>query len=201
MGRSRVTALVALTALALPVSFAQAQRTAVSRGTAPASTQGSTGFDVPHCQAGPGGSRIRSRKAEDNCVAAAEATMQAEKQAKALREAQLAEALQCAATTVTEYSQQASVAHVTGSVSILSCPAGSVGTFDVVALVKDKSGASKPIEFHEMWERHDAGDAHFAGEYPIGDDVELVNVRIQNLKCTCAGLPGAAPSSDGAHPH
>ena len=198
MSRSQVTVLVALTALALPVSFAQAQRTAVSGGTAPTSTQGSTGFDVPHCQAGPGGSRIRSRQAEDNCVAAAEAAAQAEKQAKALREAQLADALQCAATTVTEYSQQASTAHVIGSVSILSCPAGSAGTFDVVALVKDASGASKPLEFHEAWQRHEAGDAPFAGEYPIGDNVELVNVRIRNLKCTCAGLE-AAPPIQGAH--
>src|SRR5690349_7862882 len=198
MSRSEVTALVALAAFALPVWFAQAQRTAVPGGTAPTSIQGGTGFDVPHCQAGPGGSRIRSRKAEDDCVFAAEAAVQAEKQAKALREAQLAEALQCAASTVTEYSQQTNVAHVTGSVSILSCPAGSTGTFDVVALVKDKSGASKPIEFHEMWQRAEPGDAPFAGDYPIGDDVELVNVRIRNLKCTCAGLPGVAPTIEGA---
>ena len=198
MSRSQVTALVALAALALPVSFAHAQRTAVSGGTAPTSNQGSTGFDVPHCQAGPGGSRIRSRKAEDNCVAAAEATEQAEKQVKALREAQQAEALQCAATTVTEYLQEASVAHVTGSISILSCPAGSAGTFDVVALVKDKSGATKPIEFHEMWQRDDPGDAPFAGNFAIGDNVELVNVRIRNLKCTCAA-PQATPAIEGAH--
>ena len=199
MCRSQVTALVALAGLALPFSFAQAQRTAVPGGTAPTSIQGGTGFDVPHCQAGPGGSRIRSRQAEDNCVAAAEAAAQAEKQAKALRDAQLAEALQCSATTVTEYSQETSVVHIKGSISILSCPVGSTGTFDVVALVKDRSGASKPIEFHEMWERHDAGDAPFAGEYPIGDDVELVNVRIHNLKCTCAGLPGLTPPIDGGH--
>jgi hypothetical protein len=194
MSRSQVTALVALTALALPFSFAHAQRTAVSGGTAPTSTQGSTGFDVPHCQAGAGGSRMRSRKAEDNCVATAEAAVHAEQQAKALREAQQAEALRCAATTVTEYSQQANVAHVTGSISILSCPAGSAGTFDVVALVKDLSGASKPLEFHEMWQRHDASDAPFAGEYAIGDNVELVSVRISNLKCTCAAALQPAPT-------
>ena len=47
--------------------------------------------------------------------------------------------------------------------------------------------------------RHDAGDAPFAGEYPIGDDVELVNVRIHNLKCTCAGLPALTPPIEGAH--
>ena len=133
-------------------------------------------------------------------MAAAEAAAQAEKQAKALREAQLADALQCAATTVTEYSQQASVAHVTGSISILSCPAGSEGTFDVVALVKDESGASKPLEFHEAWQRHEAGDAPFAGEYPIGDNVELVNVRIHDLLCTCAAAPEPAPTKPATAP-
>jgi hypothetical protein len=115
--------------------------------------------------------------------------VQAEQQANALREMQQ---LQCAATTVTEYSQQTNVAHVTGSVSVTSCPAGSAGTFDVVALVKDKSGEIKPLEFSEKWQRDDAGDAPFAGEYPIGDDVELVNVRIRNLMCTCAVAPQAA---------
>src|SRR5688572_25382630 len=126
MIRIHVTALLALSTLALPVSFAEAQRTFSSGGTAPTSVQGGTGFDVPHCQAGAGGSRMRSRKAEDNCVAAAEAAVQAEQQANALREMQQ---LQCAATTVTEYLQQTNVAHVTGSVSVTSCPAGSAGTF------------------------------------------------------------------------
>src|SRR5262245_1134733 len=181
MSRIHVTALLALATLALPVSFAEAQRTFSSGSTAPTATQGGTGFSVPHCQAGAGGSRMRSRKAEDNCVAAAEAAVQAEQQAKALREVPPPEALQCSASTLTEYSQQKNVAHVTGSVSIASCPAGSAGTFDVVALVKDESGATKPIEFPEKWQRNDPGDAPFAGEYPIGDNVELVNVRIRNL--------------------
>jgi hypothetical protein len=194
MSRIHVTALLALSTLALPVSFAEAQRTFSPGGTAPTSTQGSTGFGVPHCQAGAGGSRMRSRKAEDDCVAAAEAAAQAELQAKAAREMAQREALQCAATTLTEYSQQNNRAHVTGSVSIASCPAGSAGTFDVVALVKDKSGEIKPLEFPEKWQRNDAGDAPFAGEYPIGDNVELVNVRIRNLMCTCSAAPELAPA-------
>ena len=193
MSRIHVTALIALSTLALPVSFAEAQRSSRAGGTAPTSIQGSTGFDVPHCQAGPGGSRMPSRKAEDNCVAAAEAELQAELQLKAAREMARQEALRCHATTVTEYSQQTNVAHVTGGVS-MSCPAGSTGTFDVVALVKDKSGEVKQIAFHEKWQRDDAGDAMFAGEYPIGDNVELVNVRIHDLLCTCAAPPEAAPT-------
>jgi hypothetical protein len=195
MSRIHVTALLALTTLAFPVSFASAQRTFSSAGTAPTSNQGTTGFGVPHCQAGAGGSRMRSRKAEDNCVAAAEAAVQAEQQAKAARELAQRQALQCSASTVTEYSQQNGVAHVAGSVSILSCPAGSAGTFEVVALVKERSGETKSIEFPEKWQRDDRGDVPFAGEYPIGDKVELVDVRIRNLICTCATPLEAAPAA------
>ena len=35
----------------------------------------------------------------------------------------------------------------------------------------------------------------FTGDYPIGDNVELMNVRIRNLKCTCAEVPAAAPAA------
>ena len=198
MIRVHVTALLALSTFVLQISFAEGQRTSRSGGTAPTSTQGSTGFSVPHCQAGAGGSRMRSRKAENDCVAAAEAAVQAEQQAKAAHETAQREALQCAASTVTEYSQQNNIAHVTGSVSIATCAAGSAGTFEVVALVKDKSGETKPIEFHEKWQRDSAGDAPFAGEYPIGDNVELVNVRIRNLRCTCAAAPVSAPAKTTA---
>jgi hypothetical protein len=103
--------------------------------------------------------------------------------------------LQCEATTRTEYQQRNNVARVTGTVSVTSCPAGSVGTFDVVARVRDDSGEIKPIEFVEKWQRDDKGDSPFNGDYPIGDNVELINVRVRNLKCTCAEAPEAAPAA------
>jgi hypothetical protein len=195
MSRIHVTALLALSTLALPVSFACGQQIFSAGGTAPTSSQGSTGKDVPHCQAAPGGSRMRSRKAED-CVAAEVTAVRTEQQLNVTLEVPQPEALQCEATTLTEYSQRNNVARVIGTVSIANCPAGSAGTFDVVARVRDESGEIKPIEFAEKWQRDDAEDAPFTGDYPIGDNVELMNVRIRNLKCTCAAAPeGAAPEA------
>jgi len=92
---------------------------------------------------------------------------------------------QCEASTYTEYQQVGSVARVTGTVSISACPAGTTGKFALVARVRDEAGASKPIEFSEMWENPDAKDYIFFADYPIGDNVFLESVRVRNLTCTC----------------
>ena len=93
---------------------------------------------------------------------------------------------QCEATTLTEYQQRNNVARVTGTVSISSCPAGTTGKFTLVARVRDDNGEIKPIEFNETWQRHDAEDHLFNTDYPIGDNVELMSVRVRGLACTCA---------------
>lgn len=93
---------------------------------------------------------------------------------------------QCEASTLTEYQQRNNVARVTGTVSIANCPAGTAGKFTLVARVRDDSGAIKPLEFSETWQRNDDQDHSFNADYPIGDDVELINVRVRGLTCTCA---------------
>jgi len=93
---------------------------------------------------------------------------------------------QCEATTLTEYQQRNNIARVTGTVSIAGCPVGTSGSFTLVARVRDDNGAINPIEFNETWQRTDAQDHAFNSDYPIGDSVELMNVRVRNLKCTCA---------------
>jgi hypothetical protein len=93
---------------------------------------------------------------------------------------------QCEATTLTEYQQRNNVARVTGTVSIASCPAGTSGSFTLVARVRDDNGEIRPIEFNETWQRADAQDHTFNSDYPIGDNVELMNVRVRGLSCACA---------------
>jgi hypothetical protein len=93
---------------------------------------------------------------------------------------------QCEASTLTEYQQRNNAARVTGTVSLSMCPAGTTGSFTLVARVRDDAGEIKPIEFNETWTRADAGDHTFNTDYPIGDNVELMSVRVRNLKCTCA---------------
>jgi hypothetical protein len=93
---------------------------------------------------------------------------------------------QCEATTLTEYQQRNNIARVTGTVSISSCPAGTTGKFTLVARVRDDNGEIRPLEFNETWQRDDAQDHLFNTDYPIGDNVELMSVRVRGLACTCA---------------
>jgi hypothetical protein len=92
---------------------------------------------------------------------------------------------QCEASTYTEYEQRNNVASVSGTVGISACPAGTTGSFTLVANVRDDAGAITPIEFSETWQRADAEDHVFNSDYPIGDNVALVSVRVRGLKCTC----------------
>ena len=93
---------------------------------------------------------------------------------------------QCEATTLTEYFQRNNVARVSGTVSIANCTAGTTGNFTLVARVRDEAGEIKPVEFNETWQRADAQDHIFTSDYRIGENVELVNVRVRGLTCACA---------------
>ncbi|HUQ52238.1 MAG TPA: hypothetical protein VM692_08440 [Gammaproteobacteria bacterium] len=63
--------------------------------------------------------------------------------------------------------------------------------------------ASKRVRhFDETWQRDDAEDIKFNADYAIGENVELVGVRLRSLECTCAATTEAeapavdAPASD-----
>ena len=97
---------------------------------------------------------------------------------------------QCAATTTTEYQQMDTAAHIDGKLEIADCKTAS-GAFKIAIRVKDASGAEKLLEFEDTWQRHDNEDVAFTGDYPIGEDTELVSVsvRVRGLSCTCADPP------------
>ena len=184
MRRIQVTALLALSTFALPID---GQQIFSGGGTASTSSQGSaTGENVPQCQAAPGGSRMRKRD-QGNCAGVGEATtVRTEQQLKVSLEVPAPEVLQCEASTLTEYQQRNNIARVMGTVSVGNCPAGTTGSFTLVARVRDDNGEIRPLEFNETWQRNDAQDHAFSSDYPIGENTELMNVRVRNLKCTCA---------------
>jgi len=50
-----------------------------------------------------------------------------------------------------------------------------------------------------VWQRSDDQDVSFTSDYPIGDDVDLVSVRLRGLSCTCGDpaqtdAPALAPA-------
>ena len=194
MSRIYVTTLLALAALQLPASpaFAQIIFGPGMGGGADTAIQGrATGrSDIYTCQAAPGGSRVR-----ENCevVTEIEQLEQQMKMAKLLRPPPL---VQCGASTTTEFQQLDTIARVNGTLEIRDCAAAS-GTVTVVVVVKDDSGAEKPREFTETWQRSDERDVSFSANYPIGEKVELVDVHLSGLTCTC-GDPFAQPEPPAA---
>jgi hypothetical protein len=200
MSRIPVAVAALLAAFALPTSAALAQvvfgpQMSGPNGTPMPGSANQGGIDdVRVCQAAPGGSRVRRN---NNCQLEEPETVVTELKAPR-REPAAPSAPACEATTLTEYSQRGATARVAGTVSVANCPAGTAGNFTLVARVKDEAGEIKPIEWSEAWQRDDALDVAFAGDYPIGDDVELVSVRVRNLTCTCAQPDAAPPAAEAA---
>jgi hypothetical protein len=186
MRQIHVTALVALAALALPatalaqVIFGRGMRGVPDRAIEGRATDDD---DVYTCAAAPGGSRIRP-----NCEVETEtASFEIQQQLRiALNPPPLPDA-QCGAATTTEYWQLDKVARVSGTLEIRDCTAAS-GTLTIAAVIKEESGEEKALEFSETWQRSDDNDVSFAGDYPIGENVDLVRVRLSGLTCTCTDL-------------
>jgi hypothetical protein len=138
--------------------------------------------DVEICGSGSGGaSRLR-----ENCELETE-TLRVEQTLKLSIELPAIPSAECAASTTTEYQQWNTAARVSGAISISDCAAAS-GAFKLAVRVKDDNG-EKVLEFDEAWQRSDNRDVSFGADYPIGDDVELVSVRVRGLTCTCADPP------------
>jgi hypothetical protein len=187
MSRIKVTALLALSALALPGSAVLAQKFAHRTDPAPLSTAGgvNSSNDVEIC-----GSNLSASRVRENCESEETTTLRLEQTLKLAIELPAIPSTQCAATTTTEYQQRNTAARVSGAISISDCTAAA-GAFKIAVRVKDENGQDKLLEFDETWQRSDDSDVSFAADYPIGENVELVSVRLRGLTCTCADLPTA----------
>ncbi len=191
MSPIHLTALLALSALVLPASLGVAQVFVggASQNTASRANQGraTEGSDIYHCQGAPGGSRVRP-----NCEVETE-TARAEQEIRlSFRLAPPPTELQCSATTTTASEQRNTIARIHTTLEIRDCTAAS-GTFTVELRIKDDGGTEKPLEFTETWQRSDTTDVQFTADYPIGENVELVDARLRRLSCTCAD---PAPASN-----
>jgi len=105
----------------------------------------------------------------------------------------------CQATLSTRSEQRNTVARVEGTIEIADCVACS-GDYTIVLRVRDETGETKSLEFVGSWQRADDRPVKFTTDYPIGDNVDLLNVRTRGLRCVCAAAPAeaAAPGGDAA---
>jgi hypothetical protein len=185
MHQIHVPTLLLLGTCVLPVStaFGQVLLRPPTQGAIDIIHEGRvTDDDVYTCAAAPGGSRVRP-----NCESETEIlSFQMQQRLRfALKPPTFVQ--QCGASTTTEYQQRGPLARVNGTLEITDCTAAS-GAFTVAVVVKEESGADMPLEFKETWQRSDAENVSFTADYPIGDNVELVSVRLLGLSCTCGDV-------------
>jgi hypothetical protein len=188
MSRIHLAALLAVTALALPAStaFAQFVTPGTQGGTPDRGTEGRVfeDRDVKTCTGAQGGSRIVKSDCEIEAQAEPESVSH-EQTIDLLFKLDAPSTVQCSASTTTEYEQRNTTARINSTFAIADCTLAS-GAFSVVVRVKDESGEEKPpLEFSETWQRSDAKDVRFAADYPIGENVDLISVRLRGLTCTC----------------
>ena len=189
MSQIRV-ALLALSALSLLTStafsqaiFAPGQSTRARSN--PGGVQGNNTAQT--CQTSGGGSRTRA-----NCEVET-ATVRTEQTITISIEPPTITSGQCESVVSSEFQQRNTIARVTSTLKLAECTAAS-GAFTVAVRVRDESGEVETLEFSETWQRGDGQDVKFTADYPIGDNVELVGVRVRDLRCTCDTPAGGAPA-------
>jgi len=67
--------------------------------------------------------------------------------------------------------------------------AASSGEYKLLVRVRDETGEVKTLDFVGSWQRNDDEPVKFGGDYAIGNNVDVVNVRVVQARCTCAGEP------------
>jgi hypothetical protein len=94
----------------------------------------------------------------------------------------------CAATYDIKYTQKNTNVGVEGVIENKDC-AASDGEYKLLVRVRDETGEVKTLDFLESWSRMDDQPVKFGGDYPIGNNVDLVSVRTAQVRCTCADAP------------
>jgi hypothetical protein len=94
----------------------------------------------------------------------------------------------CVASVTTGYFQSNTVAKVESNIQIEGCTAAS-GKYTIAARIRDQAGETQTLEFEETFERADDQSMTVKRDYPIGENVELVNVRTRAVRCECAEQP------------
>lgn len=150
--------------------------------------------DVQVCGSSAGATRTRA-----GCELETE-TVRLERELKFSIELAPLPKAECEAVATTEYRQQNTVARVDSTLELRDCSAAASGEFTFLVSVRDGSGTLKPLEFKETWQRSDDRAVQFAADYAIGEDVELVSVRMRGLTCTCADPPSTDPPSEDPAP-
>ena len=93
---------------------------------------------------------------------------------------------ECEATAVLEYLQRGDEAEVEATIENSDCAASS-GEFTIETTVRaDGQMDSDKLSFPETWSRDDEDPVVITKRYPIGDNVDLMRVKVRKLRCVCS---------------
>jgi len=91
----------------------------------------------------------------------------------------------CVASASFEYLQRGAEAEVEARIENDDCAASS-GEFVVEAMIRaDGIDEAEKLKFPETWSRDDDASIVLTRRYSIGDNVDLLRIRIRKLSCTC----------------
>jgi len=92
----------------------------------------------------------------------------------------------CESTAVLEYYQRGTEAAVETTIDNPDCAASS-GEFTIEATIRaDGQMDSVKLSFPETWSRDNDEPLALEKRYPIGDDVDLLRVKVRKLSCECS---------------
>ncbi len=92
----------------------------------------------------------------------------------------------CESTAVLEYYQRGTEAAVETTIENSDCAASS-GEFTIETTVRaDGQMNSEKASFPETWSRDNNESVVITKRYPIGDDVDLLRVKVRKLRCECS---------------
>ena len=64
--------------------------------------------------------------------------------------------------------------------------AASSGSYTIRIRYRDENNEVQDLEVEETWQRDDNSPVVGHGDYLIGDNADLVNVRSRSMRCQCA---------------
>ena len=91
----------------------------------------------------------------------------------------------CQATLSLGYYQRNTFARVETSIENNSCVVGT-GSLEISATIREEDGNTSTLAFPQQWQQNGETKLEFVGDYPIGENVELLRVRSSKIKCDCS---------------
>ncbi len=101
----------------------------------------------------------------------------------------------CVLSASVEYTQRGPEADVSMTIAVQSCTVATGSHVIEATIHADGADGPEKLAFPETWSRDRDGPLVIERRYPIGDDVDLLRIRIRKLKCTC-GEAGVDDSAD-----